>query len=162
MFAIVALTALASAQVWTVRTQTNLLRQPETVAELQEMPDAPGRYLKFSCSVMSGPAFEIGLGARTFEDFTRFSADEVAANVTVALSIMPEQGAALSVTATPVAAQVTAHAFSIGGGDAIATAKAIADASSVTIAAPGARSDFAVVGAKDAIERVIDACPFKG
>lgn len=162
MLAYVVLLSLSSANAWTFHVQTNLLNQPEAVAELPESPDAQGRYLKFSCSVLSGPVFEAGLGVRSFEEFTRFSADLAAKAKPVPLAIQPSNGAIVSVSAEHVAAQVTVHAFAVGGSEAATAATAISRAEKVTIASPEARADFSLNGATAAIGQVLDACPFKG
>jgi hypothetical protein len=156
-----ALAVFASAPSWIVRTQTNLLGQPEAVAETHETPDAPGKYLKFSCSVMSGPVLEAGLGARSFEEFARFSADDAAKDVNIPLTLQ-YASALLAVTATPVAGNVTAYAYAVTGSDAIAAARAIEAAETIGIAAADRRTEFDVSGAAPAIGQVLDACPFKG
>lgn len=161
MFAIAAALALsASTPSWIVRTQTNLLRQPELVAE---MAGAAGSntYLRFSCSVMSGPVFETGLGARSFEEFARFSADDAAKEAKISLTIR-YSSAMLAVTATPVAGNVTAHAYIVTGSDAIAAVRTLDATKTISIAVPDKRAEFDVSGAAPAIGQVLDACPFKG
>jgi hypothetical protein len=154
-----AITSLAAAQAWTFRTQNNLLRQPEAIAELQE---APGRYLRFSCSVLSGPVFDIALGARSFEEFAQYSASGEANAGQVALTVQLSQGTAFSVSAARDTAQVTSHAYTVGGAEAVTIAKAAIAAELISIASSEARADFALAGAKPAINQVLDACPFKG
>jgi hypothetical protein len=147
---------------WTFRSQTNLLGQPEAVAELPELEGTPGQYLRFSCSVMTGPVLEVGLGLRSFENFSRFSATEAAQNETVALSIRPSSGAPLQIMAAPVAEQATAFAFTTGGSDAVAAARAIAEVDALTVSAPNASAEFQAPGAPGAIAQVLAACPFAG
>lgn len=150
-----------AAQPWIVRTQTNVLGQPETVAEMPETPDAAGHYLKFSCSVMSGPVLEVGLGARSFEEFSRFSAQDASEAKTVGLTLQ-WSSAILTVTATPVPGQVTSHAYAIAGSDAVAAARAIESARIIGIASPDMRADFDVSAAAPALAQALEACPFKG
>jgi hypothetical protein len=162
MFAIAAALALsASTPSWIVRTQTNLLRQPETVAEMLDAAAGPNTYLRFSCSVMTGPVFETGLGARSFEEFARFSADDAAKEAKVSLTIQ-YSSALLAVTATPVAGNVTAHAYVVTGSDAIAAVRTLETMKTISIAVPDKRAEFDVSGAAPAIGQVLDACPFKG
>lgn len=156
-----ALAASDASAAWVFRAQTNLLGQPEAVAELPATADAPGKYLKFACSVMSGPVLEAGLGARSFEDFARFSAEDAARAAPVPLTLQ-YSSAILAVTGTPVAGNVTAHAFAVTGSDAIAAARAIKGAKTISIAAPDMRTEFDVLGAAPAIAQVLDACPFGG
>ena len=163
MIALALILSLAAVpEAWLVRTQTNLLGQPEAIAETRESESAPGRYLKFSCSVMSGPVFEAGLGVKSFEDFTRFDAGEAAAAQSAALTIQPGGGAPVTLAASRAPAQVTAHAFTVTGSDAVVAAHAIAQAQSATVSAAGFKAEFEVSTSGPAIEQVLAACPFMG
>jgi hypothetical protein len=105
---------------------------------------------------------EMGLGLRSFESFSRFSATEAAQNERVALSISPSDGATLQIMAAPVAEQATAFAFATGGSDAVAAARAISEAGTVIVSSPNASAEFQASGAPGAIAQVIAACPFAG
>jgi hypothetical protein len=158
---LLALAASNATPSWIVRTQTNLIGQPEAVAELAESADAPGRYLKFSCSVMSGPILEIGLGARSFESFSNFSAAEAARADKIAITMRQQAGAPLQIVGEPVPDQVTSRAFVVGGVEATTAARYVAGAESLNITAESASAEFAVSGASGAIGEVLTACPFK-
>jgi hypothetical protein len=154
--------AIAVSAAWIFRAQTNLLGQPEAVAELSEQPSAPGQFMRFSCSVLSGPVFEVGLGARSFDDFSKFSAARMQQTQKIALTIAPANGTRLQVLAEPSVEHVTAHAYVVGGTEAVNAARAVADAASVAMSTPEASAEFSATGAQDAISQTIAACPFAG
>jgi hypothetical protein len=152
----------ASSQGWTFRTQSNLMGQPEAVAELPEREDAPGRYLRFACSVMTGPVLEAGLGARPFEEFSKFSAEQAQTDDRIALSLRPPDAPALQIFGRADAAQVANYGYSAGGADVIAAARLTSGAPSLTVSSPNASAHFPTTGAANAIAQVLAACPFTG
>ena len=156
---------------WKFRIQTNLLKQPEFLAEMPESDDRPGEIFRFSCSGFSGPVVTIGLGAKTYDRFTQFNAQSqsaLPAKVVLRLQfqkidpiLSPLIVAEFEALAEPDATQVTAIVFNVIGGDALKITSAMIDVDRLSVKSPQGNHDIDLIGATSALKQATEACPFK-
>ncbi|HAH09765.1 MAG TPA: hypothetical protein DCL54_04390 [Alphaproteobacteria bacterium] len=151
------------ANAWHASEQTNLLQQREAVAELTAPPDRPGAFLRYSCSVFSGPQLQIGFGPLGFEAFTKFSADRASATpetVSIRLETAPPQ-TVLDVVAEPDAAAGTQEIYTAKGTDAGRAAEALASAQSIIVTVGGQVLRWPNAPSPEPLKQALAQCPFR-
>jgi hypothetical protein len=147
---------------WAFRMQTNLLRQPQAVAETVL---GPGRYLRFTCSVFEGPVLSAGLGPVPFEEFAQFRASAAgggkpAVNVRIVVARNSGQAEALNLFAKAVEDAVATREFSVSGTEAGQSARRLMGPGKATVSVPPVTEEFPLDGAAEAIGQVLEKCPF--
>lgn len=139
---------------WTFRTQTNLIGQPEAVAQFDE-GSRPGEFLRVSCSALDGIRATFGLGYRPFGERAT-TAEPAAENLTL------NAQEKLDVDAKLDPAEPLIWTYVATGTGAIKAAKFLAQANDVDVSSAMARAKFHYAPSAASIDEVLDACPFKG
>lgn len=150
--------AATSQDAWTFRAQTNLIRQPEAVAELIPA-QAAGQALRVSCSALDGPRAVIALGFKDMFASGPRSGGETP-SVSVALTSATQE--AMTIDTTLDQTETLRWTYVATGAQALRAARFWAANPQVTVTTPALSAAFAGTNAADAIGRVLEACPFKG
>jgi hypothetical protein len=141
---------------WRFRMQTNLVKQPEAIAELRETSGS-GAGITISCSVLDGPKTTFALGFRGFQSGSATSDGGEAKHMLAVTA-----GNRLDVETVLDPNEPLTWTYVATGAQAVAAAQALAATSNASIVSDRAKLDIAFTDADSAIQQVLDRCPFKG